>query len=96
MNFKIHGTFKTVHKLSANEFLMNYRGLVTIEFDKEIIYAELAHILSKGLMYGKRRVRLSEDFIFYYPSEKMKARITLGTNDCSERVDGLSGGIYST
>lgn len=33
-----------------------------------MIYAELAHILNKGLMYGKRKLRLKEDFKFYYPS----------------------------
>ena len=73
---------------------MNFRGLAVIELGDDIIYAELAHIMNKGLMYGKRKLELSEDFYFYYPSAELKGQIQLGNNKDANRFDSLSGGIF--
>lgn len=43
------------------------------------------------MIYGKRRLRLKENFVFYYPKGKMKARVKIGGK---EFVDQLTGGIY--
>lgn len=42
-------------------------------------------------MYGKRRLRLKENFCFYYPAAKLKALIKIGSK---ENIDDLCGGIY--
>lgn len=83
---RIHGKLKTYSKLSPNEFVLKLKGVTIFDFDGSLIYAEMAQILNKGIMYGKRRLRLNESFVFYYPQAGLKGLIKIGGN---EGVDQL-------
>lgn len=82
--------------MSGNEGKINYKGTITIELGNEKIYAELAHIYSSGIFFGKKKIVLKDNFYFYYPNQNMKAIVGFGQKSEYQKADELYGGIYKT
>ncbi len=89
--FKISGNLTLAPKLSTNELLIATVGVITVEIDGDIIYAELAEFLNKGMMMGKRKFLLKESFNFFYPNAGLKAIVHVGDD---KKIDEFTGGIY--
>lgn len=92
-NFRIHGKFESVTKMKVNKILINFKGLITIELEGEKLYAKLANVNNSGVIYGKTKLKLNDNFYFYYPNENLKSLIEIGDNK-HNNYDQLIGGIY--
>lgn len=67
-------------KMASNEAKITFKGTINIELGEEMIYAELAHIISQGILYGKKKMYLKDYFYFFYPERNMKAIVGFGAD----------------
>lgn len=93
-NFRVYGKYETSPKLKTNEITIAFKGVMTVEMGGEKIFAELAHIVNTGLIYGERKLKLKDSFYFYYPAAGLKAYVKVGPNPKDKKQDSFIGGIY--
>lgn len=93
--FRIYGKFETRPKLKTNEITIAFKGVLTVEMKGEKIFAEMAHLVNSGLIYGERKLKLKDAFYFYYPDAGLKAYIKIGPGPKDKKHDNLTGGIYN-
>lgn len=75
---------------------MHLKGTIKIECKDDIFYAELGHIASTGLIYGKQKFFLKDNFYFLFPNANMKAVVGFGGDKHDKlNMDELKGGIFS-
>ena len=87
----MHGQPITTIKLGKNEITVYFKTIITVEIGKEIMYAIYPGITNTGLVFGESKLYFSDELYVYYPSQKLKACVKIGTD---ERVDQVTGGIY--
>ena len=80
--------------MGKNDAKQVLNGTVKIYVENELFLAELGHIITSGLIYGKHKIFLSDNFYFAYPSKNLKAIIGFFENDKNKTNDQLKGGIF--
>ena len=88
---KIYGNIETVAKIGSNELKLSFKGIITLEWKETKFYFTMPTFHNKGLIFGKRRVSLTDNIVMYYPEMELKAIVYY---DIEKKVDIIKGGIY--
>lgn len=73
--------------MGKNDAKQKLNGTIKIEIEDELFLAELGHIVTSGILYGKNKIFLTDNFYFAYPKQNLKAIIGFFENDKQKTND---------